>query len=104
MRWIALLPALCGCLFPLPPNPPPNPHLDVASDCAPACENMRAMSCPGHEGSPGPDLQPGTADDVTCESACRDIINAEATTTLALQCTAKSASCDAVDECLALAD
>lgn len=70
-------------------------------DCAPACATMERLQCPGFRGSPGPDEEFGTSDDVACARACVELVNADPTFTLAQRCIAQATSCEAADRCLA---
>lgn len=40
------------------------------TDCEKACNRLLELSCPGYEGSVGPDEVTGTADDVACADVC----------------------------------
>lgn len=85
-----------GChLFPAPKRP------TVEGDCTTACENLTRLECPGHEGSPGPDEIYGTPDDVSCDQACTDIVQADPVVTLNQSCVSGAASCAAADACMA---
>ena len=97
---VAGLNLLIGCPM-SPPLPPLNPSAGTADDCKPACENLARLSCPGHEGSPGADSIFGTPDDVNCERACRDIVEADPFGTLYQLCVIDAPSCSEADRCLA---
>lgn len=89
---------VAACLPKPAPAPPPQPTEDP-STCAGACQNLALLRCPGWDGSPGPDDQMGTADDVPCVQACGDILLSEPTVELYLTCQAGAASCEAAYRC-----
>ncbi len=88
----------CGGSF-IPPGPPVPPDAGTVDDCDDACDNLAWLSCPGWEGSPGPDEVFGTIDDVSCAEVCRVIVGGDSTATLHQVCTAAAATCEAVDQC-----
>jgi len=102
-----LLLAACRCnpVTPVPvtpdsiddPYPPPNPYED---GCARLCANAARLECHGWQGSPGPDDEIGTVDDVSCPQTCRDIEGSDITT-LATDCGSQATSCAGIDACLA---
>lgn len=86
----------CGAIFPVDPVT----ELDSGTpdDCPAACENLKRLQCEGWQGSPGPDEQFGTEDDLSCERVCLGVMS-EPTATLFPICTAKAADCEAVELC-----
>lgn len=88
---VALLFA-CSCR-PLPP-----PVVVVGADCEAACATLVRLSCPGSEGSAGPDRIAGTDDDVSCSQACADL-EAEGVVPLHPECVAGATTCAEVDAC-----
>jgi hypothetical protein len=67
-------------------------------DCEAACDNLLELGCDGAEGSPGPDEEYGTPDDVPCADVCREIMT-EGGITMHPACVAEAESCEAVEEC-----
>jgi len=92
--------ALAGC-SPIKPAPTDPGDYSDPSGCAEACANLEKLGCPGWRGSPGKDETLGTADDVSCEEVCRNVVESGATTTLHQRCTSKAKSCEAMDDCFA---
>lgn len=70
----------------------------TVEDCAPACENLQRLRCPGADGSPGADREFGTTDDRTCKTVCEEIME-EGEKTLYPKCVAAARTCQDVDAC-----
>jgi len=89
---LSLLVLACGSSGPIPETP------EMRGGCASAAKRMHQLSCDGAQGSPGPDLEYGTADDVSFVEACIDI---ETTGLMMLntRCIANATSCREVDAC-----
>lgn len=81
------------------PRPVTPLDADVPTACEAACKNLKRLDCPGWKGTPGIDEKFGTQDDVSCFSACVDIVDSDPTVTLNQVCVANSDSCKKVDEC-----
>ena len=96
----ALILLLAGCSHLQPPAPAPVEN-GGPEDCAPACATLERLQCAGWRGSPGRDGEYGTFDDVACDIACIELVNADPTFTLAQRCVAGATSCEAADRCLA---
>ena len=77
---------------PPPPTPPP---ADVADGCELACKNLERLGCPNRD-SRGADDVGGTADDVPCARACREV---QATVELNTACVAAARSCNEATSC-----
>lgn len=99
--FVAMVWSGCGPVFPVldPPGPPEPEDAGTIDDCGPACKNLERLQCPGWRGSPGADEIWGTADDYSCETACRNIMYQDPTATLYPICTAQAESCEAVEWC-----
>jgi hypothetical protein len=88
----ALLIAACGGAQ--------HPHNSDGEGCEAACANLRELKfCGEHEGSPGPDDEYDTDDDVPCAPTCQDIEGAGPGFGLNTQCLAKATNCKAVAAC-----
>lgn len=97
---VALFFSSCCCQRIIHPIGPPEPtDAGTLEDCGPACENLARLQCPGWRGSPGADEIWGTADDYSCETACRNIMYADDTATLFPICTAAAQTCEEVEKC-----
>jgi hypothetical protein len=98
MKWTIFLGLflLSGCLPVVPPKPAPS---DAPGECAPMCANLERMGCAAGEGSPGPDEQMGTADDVGCTPTCESLLLSDPTVDLHLGCQAGAGSCEEADRC-----
>jgi len=94
MWLIALLVVACG---PLPPVQPPTPV--PGAGCTAACDRMTALLYPGHDGSPGPDRTPGTADDRTCAEVCAEYRELGPGFSWDTECIAGATSAEQVDAC-----
>ena len=82
------------------PKPDPVPaEAGTSDDCASACENLKALGCPGWEGSPGTDSEYGTRDDVSCEGVCIELLESDPNMTLFPLCTSKATTCAEIDLC-----
>jgi hypothetical protein len=79
----------------------PEPDWDdsgTPDDCEAACERIEELGCEGAEGSPGPDEEYGTEDDVPCVEVCRNVM-VEGGVSLHPACVAAADNCNAVDAC-----
>ena len=103
-KWIVGLGILlAGC-----PGAPPAPvdggveTTAIPKVCHDACTTLRALKCPGYQGSPGKDERYGTPDDVSCDRVCADFENAAKTAapySIHPACIAGATSCAAVARC-----
>ena len=75
----------------------PTPKPDNDGPCAALCSRISELQCPGWDGSHGPDEEPGTGDDVSCQDACVDL--QENGADLKASCVADAGSCEEVDGC-----
>jgi hypothetical protein len=104
-----LLWAALSCVIPpIPQDPsdepvtPTGPHCSsvIPECCAAACANLERLSCPGREGSPGPDDVFGTPDDVSCTRTCAGVsAEADLGVDLNLDCVAVAETCAAAEAC-----
>jgi hypothetical protein len=104
--WLALELVFCarGCtITPFVPSEDTGDWGDAGSpdDCSAACDNLSELGCEGAEGSPGPDEEFGTADDVACAEVCRSVME-EGEVTMHPSCVAAATSCDEADACFNL--
>jgi hypothetical protein len=67
-------------------------------DCEAACERIEELGCDGAEGSPGPDEEYGTKDDVPCVEVCRNVM-IEGGVSMHPACVSDAESCEAADAC-----
>lgn len=67
-------------------------------DCHAACDNLAKLGCPGAEGSPGPDEEYGTQDDVSCAEVCQNVME-EGGISMHPACVASADNCSEADEC-----
>jgi hypothetical protein len=89
---------LSACILnPVPNKPIPNDDIPIA--CENACKNLKRLDCPGWKGTPGKDEVFGTDDDISCTTACIDIVNSDPSVTLNQNCVAVANSCKEVDDC-----
>ncbi len=95
MRWIVV--AVCSALTTLSCLPLPESPETTAADCSGACSTLERLGCPGAEGSPGPDDQIGTADDLPCAETCVELESKGASMETA--CVSQARSCFAVERC-----
>ena len=101
--WFLLLQFFCigGCtITPFIPTEDTDDWGDAGSpdDCESACDNLSKLGCEGAEGSPGPDEEFGTEDDVACAEVCRSVME-EGEVTMHPSCVAAATSCDEADAC-----
>ena len=71
--------------------------------CEMACDNIRLIGCAGADGSPGPDEQFGTGDDVSCADVCEDIMS-KGDFSIEPECVSAARACEDVDSCFKVAN
>lgn len=86
------------------PVPEPNDQndaseLDAEEACSLLCINLERFDCPGKDGSPGPDEQYGTADDVPCAEQCVKTVSIVPWMLDKARCGAKAKGCDELEAC-----
>jgi len=85
-----------GC--PPAPKPDPAPKPTPAADgCDAACRNLDRLNCPDRNARGRDDIA-GTADDVPCAQACRDV-EATGIVEMNTQCVAAAPSCSEARSC-----
>lgn len=72
---------------------------DTVEDCDAACENMERLGCEEGKGSPGPDEQYGTEDDVSCLEVCRNVMGGDDGIPIRPICVSKVDACENVGDC-----
>lgn len=90
---ILMLASRCGSAPVYPDDP------DAPEDCDAACGNMVRLGCEEGDGSPGPDEQFGTEDDVSCVAVCRNAMSGSKGIPVRPICVSKVDACDDVEDC-----